>query len=190
VTTISGAVVTLRSARASDRRAIYEWLATSDVTPSMMGPPLFPETPPPTWEQFCDDYGPQFFDGSIPEHQGSYVVEVGGEALGQVNYQFTDSGRGTVELDIWLRSEADCGHGYGPDALAALTRHLYESIGAHEFVIRPSRRNPRAVHAYQKAGFVLLPMTQERQTERYGAGDYPDTVVLRMRLSAAHPPSG
>jgi RimJ/RimL family protein N-acetyltransferase len=184
VTTISGAVVALRSARESDRRAIYEWLATSDATPSMMGPPLFPETPPPTWEQFCDDYGPQFFDGSKPEREASYVIEVGGEALGQVNYQITDSGQGAVELDIWLRSEADCGHGYGTDALAALTRHLHDTIGAHEFVIRPSRRNPRAVRAYQKAGFVLLTMTQGQQAERYGVGDYPDTVVLRMTLPA------
>jgi RimJ/RimL family protein N-acetyltransferase len=184
MTIISGALVMLRSAQESDRRAIYEWLAASDITPSMMGPPLFPDTPPPTWEQFCDDYGPQFFDGSTPEREGSYVVEVGGEALGQVNYQTTGSGQGTAELDIWLRSEADCGHGYGPDALTALARHLRDTIGAHEFVIRPSRRNPRAVRAYQKAGFALVPMTQKRQADRYGPGDYSDTVVLRMRLPA------
>jgi diamine N-acetyltransferase len=182
MTIISGAAVTLRSAQESDRRAMYEWLVESDVTPSMMGPPLFPDVPLPTWREFCDDYGPLLFDGSRPEREGSYIVEVGGEALGQVNYEVTGPGQGSQELDIWLRSEADCGHGYGPDALTALTRHLHDTIGAQEFIIRPSKRNRRAVRAYMKAGFVLVPMTQKRQAERYGPGDYSDTVVLRLRL--------
>lgn len=183
VTTISGDLVTLRPALESDRRAIYEWLAESDLTPSMMGPPLYPEALPPTWEEFCDDYGPHFFDGTTPERARSWVIEVGGEALGQVNYE-VEPARRYVELDIWLRSQADCSHGYGSDALIALTRHLRDTIGVHEFVIRPSLRNPRAVRAYQKAGFALAPMTVERQTELYGPGDCSDTVVLRMRLPA------
>ncbi len=184
MTTIYGNAVTLRPAQESDRRAIFEWLAESDVTPSMMGPPLFSDMPPPTWDEFCDDYGQQFFDGTTPERLGSYIIEVRGEALGQVNYEVIDSAPSVAELDIWLRSQADCGHGYGPDALVALTRYLYEAIGLQEFLVRPSLRNSRAVRAYEKAGFTLVPMSYERQTELYGPGDCSDAIVLSMRLTA------
>jgi RimJ/RimL family protein N-acetyltransferase len=181
---IEGTLVSLRASRESDRRAVFEWLVESDVTPSMMGPPVFPEVQPPTWDRFCDDYDSRFFDGSSPETVGSFVIEAAGQAVGQVNYEVTDPLRGHVELDIWLRSESDCGHGYGPDALSTLTRHLRDSIRATEFIIRPSRRNPRAIRAYQKAGFALVAMSTHEQTRRYGAGDYRDTVVLRMRVPA------
>jgi RimJ/RimL family protein N-acetyltransferase len=170
----------MRASRESDRRAVFEWLAESDVTPSMMGPPLFPEVPPPTWEEFCNDYDSRFFDSSAPERVGSYVIEVEGESVGQVNYEVRGPSGGFVELDVWLRCESDCGHGYGSDALRTLMRHLHDALGATEFIIRPSARNPRAIRAYQKAGFALVPMSASEQARMYGEGDYTDTVVLRL----------
>ena len=178
MTDIRGKRVRLRPARESDRRDIYTWLAESDVTPSMLGPPHFPQAPPPTWEAFCADYGPGFFDGRAPEREASYIIEVGGEALGQVNYEVRDTPDRLAELDIWLRSEADTGHGYGPDALTAMVAHLQAALGIHRFLLRPSARNPRAVRAYQKAGFEIVPMSARRQVEVYGPGDYEDTLIM------------
>lgn len=177
-TDIRGRRVRLRPARESDRRAIYTWLAASDVTSSMLGPPHFPQASPPTWEDFCADYGPDFFEGRAPEREASYVIEVDGESLGQVNYEVRDTPDRHVELDIWLRSEADTGHGYGPDALAAMVAHLRATLAIHRFLLRPSARNPRAVRAYQKAGFEIVPMSAQEQVETYGPGDYEDTLVM------------
>lgn len=173
-----GTAVCLRPSRESDKRVIYSWLAQSDITASMMGPPRFPDVEPPTWEEFCADYGPHFFDGSQLQIEASYVIEVEGEALGQINYEIRDLPSRHAELDIWLRSQADTGHGYGPDALAALMRHLSETQEVHRFLIRPSARNTRAVRAYQKAGFRIVHMTAAQQVEAYGPGDYEDSVVL------------
>jgi RimJ/RimL family protein N-acetyltransferase len=178
---IQGSMVTLRPAEEADRRAIYHWLAESDVTPAMMGPPHFPDAPPPTWEEFCEDYGPPFFDGTMPELERSYMIEVGGEPVGHVNYEVSGLVQRTAELDIWLRSEADTGQGYGPDALVALTRHIHETFGVDDFIIRPSQRNARAIQAYKKAGFKRLSLTKDQQAGLYGPGDYADTVVMRMR---------
>jgi RimJ/RimL family protein N-acetyltransferase len=175
---IRGSLVTLRPARESDRRAVYQWLAESDVTRSMMGPPLFPDSPVPTWDEFCADYAPHFFDGTRPMVGASFVIEVEGDALGQINYEMNALARDTAELDIWLRSEDVTGRGYGADALVTLTRHLQETMGVTEFVIRPSRRNPRAIRAYEKAGFVEQPITNDEQTAIYGPGDYADNVLL------------
>lgn len=77
-------------------------------------------------------------------------------------------------------------HGYGPDALVALTAHLNSKLGIGTFILRPSARNKRAISAYQKAGFTLVPMPAAQQTEMYGPGDYDDAVVLLMERSAEH----
>lgn len=178
MTPIFGATVTLRPARESDRRDVFRWLTESDVTPSMMGPPLFPELPAPTWDQFNRDYGPSFFDGSTPEIECSYIIEVAGEPIGQINYEVRDRSTRYAELDIWLRSQTDTGHGYGPDALTALVDHLFRVFDVDTFVIRPSARNPRAIRAYEKAGFVMSPMSSKEQVDRYGAAEYTDSIVL------------
>src|SRR5262245_45159900 len=144
---IRGSVVTLRPAREDDRRAVYQWLAESDLTPSMLGPPLFPETPAPTWDEFCEDCGPHFFDGKREEAGRSFIIELDGEAVGHINYDGVDLARGLAELDVWLRSGNVCGRGYGSDALVALTCHLHETFGVTELILRPSRRNVRAIRA-------------------------------------------
>jgi diamine N-acetyltransferase len=159
-------------------------MAASEATRWMMGPPLFPEAPIPTWEEFCADYVPLFFDGTQPYFGRSYIVDVAGEAIGHVSYSEVDLAPGKAELDIWLRSEAVCGRGYGSDALVALTRHLYETLGLTEFIIRPSRRNERAVRAYAKAGFVLLPLSPEEQAALYGPTEHYDTVVMLRRVTS------
>jgi diamine N-acetyltransferase len=178
---IRGETITLRPATMEDRRPIYEWMANSDATAAMMGPPLFPETPIPTWEEFLDDYEEYFFDGSRPEQGRCFVIEVEGERVGQTNYYALSPG--VVELDIWLVSEGVTGRGYGTDALVTLCRHLHEALGTTEFVIRPSARNPRAVRAYEKAGFERTGMSLEEHTRAWGEPDYDDAVPMRRSIA-------
>ena len=177
-----GSLVTLRPAQEHDRRPIYQWLAESDLTPSMLGPPLFSDAPVPTWDQFCADYGPHFFDGTRQEVGRSFIIEVEGDAVGHVGYDGMDLARSIAELDIWLRSCEVCGRGYGSDALVTLTRYLYKTFGITDFIMRPARRNTRAIRAYTRAGFAMLPLTNEQQAGIFGPGDYWDTVVMHKRL--------
>jgi diamine N-acetyltransferase len=202
---IHGSLVTLRSATLADRRAVYQWMAESDVTPSMMGPPHFPDAHVPTWEEFANDYVLYYFDGSRPDLGRSYIIEAEGVPVGHVSYSPLPSppgrgagGEGTTlsplllgegpgvraaaELDIWMRSLAHCGHGYGTDALLTLMKHLHETMHLREFIMRPSRRNTRAIRSYEKAGFVALPLTYPEQLPIYGPGDYEDTVVVRRNV--------
>ncbi len=63
---LTGTRVMLRKATEADRRNVFKWLAHSDVTASMMGPPIFPDSKIPTREKFCQDYGPHYFNDSHP----------------------------------------------------------------------------------------------------------------------------
>ena len=179
---IRGTQVTLRPANDDDRRDIYMWLATSDVTPSMMGPPTYPDVPIPTWEQFCADYTSHFFDGSRPDRARSFIIGADGESVGHINYDGLDSQRSIAELDIWMRSQVFCGHGYGTDALVALMGHLHDDFAVGKCIVRPSLRNQRAVRAYEKAGFRDSELSPEEQIRTYGRGDYSDTVTLECKM--------
>jgi diamine N-acetyltransferase len=151
----------------------------------MMGPPLYPDEPIPSWEEFCDDYQPHFFDGSVPKLGRCFVISAGGEEVGQVNYNDIEErqGKKRTELDIWLRSEKDCGQGFGSDALLALCRYLFQHLGVQEFMVQPSARNPRAIRAYEKAGFVILSLSIEEAQAQWGPSDYYDSVYMVMTIA-------
>jgi len=177
-------LVTLRPATLDDRRAVYEWAACSDLTSSMMGPPDFPEAPMPTWEEFCADYLPYFFDGSRPNVGRSFIVEHESQPVGHISYSRVDEfpGQSTAELDIWMRDSSCCGRGWGAQAIILLCDHLRDSFNVNEFIFRPSARNVRAIRSYHRAGFTRLALSNDEQAATYGPGDYRDTIVMLRRF--------
>jgi diamine N-acetyltransferase len=181
--------IRLSPAMLADRREIYEWAACSDLTATMMGPPEFFENPVPTWEEFCDDYGAFFFDGSRPERGRSFIIQHidTGETVGHISYDCHGDRPRFVELDMWMRDSSCCGHGYGSEALRLLCDHLQATLGIREMILRPSARNLRAIRSYEKAGFVRVDLTQREMAARYGPGEYRDTVVMRRLLAERAP---
>jgi RimJ/RimL family protein N-acetyltransferase len=183
---IPGTQVLLRPATLVDRRVVWEWACRSDLTASMMGPPTFPDHPPATWDEFCDDYVAHFWDDSAPELGRSYIIQAHGEAVGHVNYNdifmaahpATGLTGRTTELDIWLRAAAYTGRGYGPDAINALCAHLHRELDITHFMMQPSARNPRGVHVYRKCGFIPQTGTLEELTAVWGPADYVDSIYM------------
>jgi RimJ/RimL family protein N-acetyltransferase len=180
--------VTLRPASPEDERTILDWLYRSDVTPSMLGPPLYPERPVPPPGEDGGGYEPHFFDGSAPELGRCYLILADDEPVGQVSYNdiHEHGGRRRTELDIWLRNEWCCGRGYGFDALDAICHHLHDRLGVAEFLVQPSARNPRAIRAYEKAGFRRLGLPIEEARALWGPSDYADSVYMVRSM----PPEG
>lgn len=177
--------VTIRPATLADRRAVYEWMVHSDVSASMMGPPRFPDAPIPTWEQFCADYVPYYFEGTNERFGRSFLIEAAGKDVGHISYSHVESAPDCIELDIWMRSHADCGRGVGSTAIDLLCERLHADLGATRFIMRPSARNIRAIRAYRRAGFEVWPMTPQDRDAAFGPGDYDDTVVLHRIMPAS-----
>jgi RimJ/RimL family protein N-acetyltransferase len=178
--TIQGERVVLQPATPDDERHILNWLLRSDVTPSMLGPPLFPERPVPVREDSSERLDSHYLDGTAPELGRCFLILVHGEPVGQVTYNdiMERDGLKQVELDIWMRSESCCGKGYGTDAIDALCRYLHERFGVQQFMVQPSARNPRAIHAYEKLGFKSLDLPLESARELWGPNDYWDSVYM------------
>ncbi len=176
---IYGDKVVLRPARESDRKNIYEWLAKSDLTPSMIGPPDYPDHPVPSWEEFCKDYALSYFNSSGDGTGRNFIIIAGGEEAGTIGYDLLDKKKNRVLLDIWMRAEKYCGHGYGSDALKALSSYINKTFGIKNIIISPSARNKRAVAAYKKAGFkYAYPINKAEQEKEFGISEFDDNIIM------------
>ena len=170
---LTGEKTILRPATLNDRRKIFEWLTASDLTPELMGEPTFPEIEIPTWEDFMNDYTPQYFNDTNLSRGRSFIIEANGEEVGQINYNDIDLINKSVELDIWLRDRSRTHKGFGTDAINTLCSFLQHTLKCNTFILAPSARNKNAIRAYEKCGF--------RQTDTVPENfipDYHDTVVM------------
>lgn len=181
---IKGSQVSLIPATLADRIQIYRWAACSDLTSSLFGPPTYPEHPIPTYEQFCRDHPEYFFNGSAPLWGRCFVIMVHQEAVGQIYYNDIQERDGCkrTELDLWMRAERYCGKGYGSEALLLLCEHLWTHLGVQRFMVQPSARNPRAIRAYEKIGFVKLNAPLAQAIEAWGPNDHTDSVYMVKSL--------
>lgn len=170
----------LRPAASTDRRQVYNWLVASDATASIMGPPRFPDYPVPEWEKFCADYSEHFF---LPDGDGYgrvFILGVGGREIGYISYYGLNNWHGLAELEICIGASADCGRGWGSLAIRQLADELFTRPAVHGLIVRPSRRNRRAIAACRKAGFVHYDSRlHELPAWVFSVGlNYRDAVVL------------
>lgn len=170
---IHGKAIILRPATPQDRKPIFDWLTNSDLTSQMMGPPTYPDSRIPTWEEFIADYREYFFDNSQPLSGRCFVIEVNSEPVGQINHDKIYPPDNTTELDIWLKNSRYTGKGYGTDAIITLCDYLAKTSGCQRFLISPSRRNINAIKAYKKAGFIETDLAIDP-----AMADYNDAVVM------------
>lgn len=186
MTTITGSRVTLKRARSVDRARVYEWLIGSDLTPNLMGGMMFPDHPIPSLETFTADYPDLYFDGSRPYSGRMLLIGAGSEEIGCISHGVIDLRNDVVELDIWLTERRLTGHGYGSEALILLCDWLQANYGVNRFLVRPSRRNVKALRALRRAGFreTDLPAPDIVSSLRLPPGAYADEVLLFRILNA------
>lgn len=174
---ITGKKINLRPAKPYDKRKIYEWLACSNLTGRMMGPPNFPDHPIPSWEEFQDDYHDYFFNGSQPERGRCFVIELEDASIGQINHDKIYTETKSTELDIWLADKKYTGQGYGTEAIILLGDYLHSNFDCLKFIIAPSKRNKIAIRSYQKAGFEIVPHQGPIEN-----ADYTDIILMTKEI--------
>lgn len=176
----SGQKVALRRATIEDRANAYEWMARSDLTPGMLGAPVFADLPVPGYETFCELYEPYYFEGSRPFDGRALVIRAGNVDIGFLGYGPIDLLKDVVEIDLWLAASAYCGYGYGSDALDTACSWLQDNFGVNRFVVRPSRRNVRGLRVVRRAGFreTDLPPAQVLSQLGLSRGRYFDEVLM------------
>ena len=186
---IKGKIIDLVPASLSDRQKIYDWCFHCETSKSHSGPPDYPDLHIPTFEEFYNEYADYFFtDSKLADGRG-FMIMHDGEPVGFISYCSFHLKQHKSELDIWMNSEANCGKGFGTDAIISLADYLGETFGTREFIMRPSVKNSRAIASYKKAGFEesdMLPgdYLLDEYVACYGDGDYGagETALLVKRI--------
>ncbi len=179
---IYGNRVRLRPATTADKQPVWEALAFSDLTETLLGRPGTPDNPALSWEDFCEQYPIYFFDDSELEEGRSFIIEMDKQAIGHINYKGIDRDQKRTELDIWLFAERYCGLGYGTDALNTLCEHLAGRFDLEGFFIKIAHRNLRALQAYEKAGFTIAELSDDEALAEFGYSFGADTVFMVKKL--------
>ncbi len=67
--------------------------------------------------------------------------------------------------------------GYGTEAVRLLVKHGFNTLNLNRIFLHVFENNPRAIRAYEKAGFVHE--GRERQAE-FTEGEYMDVLVMSI----------
>lgn len=162
---IQGRSVMLRTARLDERELVYSMALSTEYMKQ-----CFAEDFADGFDSFEEEYSDAYFDDSEPSLRAGMMICLDDIPLGFVSYSQVSDYRGrdwiyhfgTMELDIWMDGEKNCGKGYGVDALTTLVHHLYKRFNINTFMICPERINPRAIHSYEKAGFQEVAADKKR----------------------------
>ena len=177
---IQGKNVRLIPATRADRMTIYEGGAKSDIASILF------ESDEPEWtsfDDFCKDYDPCYFDNSNSEGGRCFMIETihgKGQIIGQVNYNPINRAKNRVDLDIWLFSERHCNKGYGTESLRLLCDYLHRRLRVANFLIVPSAANQRAIRAYAKADFKATTLAPDQAVVEYGEGEFEEVVYMTL----------
>ena len=152
-----------------------------------MGPPLFPELPAPTWEEFCSDWEPHYWTHESPARGRLFLILADGARVGVIAHSemlSTSDARRACEIDLWLAAPELTGRGHGPAAIERICALVAREMDIEIAFIQPSARNPAAVRAYEKAGFRRCAMSGEEAAAHFGTRpDYRDSVFLERELA-------
>jgi aminoglycoside 6'-N-acetyltransferase len=80
-------------------------------------------------------------------------------------------------IDLFLTGDEQ-GKGYGPEAIRAVCRWLFDVRGHHRITIDPAADNLRAIAAYERVGFRRVGVM--RRYERGADGTYHDGLLLDL----------
>ncbi len=83
----------------------------------------------------------------------------------------------TTEFGILIGEKSFWNRGYGTDAVRLLVKHGFETLNLNRIFLHVFESNPRAIRAYEKAGFSQE--VRERQAE-YRHGRYLDVLLMAM----------
>lgn len=168
-----GERIRLRAAERSDLQTFLRWVNDPEVTRGVA-----------LYRPFSFSEEESWYDGMLsrPPDQRSLVIEIRPDgvswlAIGTMAFHEIDWRNRSAEFGILIGEKTYWDHGYGSEAVGMLLKHGFATLNLHRIFLRVFADNPRAIRAYEKAGFV-----QEgrlRQAE-YHEGQYVDVYVMSV----------
>jgi RimJ/RimL family protein N-acetyltransferase len=119
-----------------------------------------------------------------PKEEHPLVIEVrqeadgGGETwvpIGNIGLHAIDWHVRSAELGIFIGDKSYWDKGYGSEAVRLILQHGFETLNLQRISLRVLASNPRAIHTYEKAGFVH---EGNMRRAEYKGGKYIDVLFM------------
>ena len=96
--------------------------------------------------------------GNRPVAERGFAIEVktdgGWKHVGSVGFEHIEWTNRAAEFGIVIGDKAYWNEGYGTEATRLMLKHGFETLNLNRIFLRVYETNPRAMRAYEKAGFV------------------------------------
>lgn len=149
---LKGKHIELRPLRLKDRYKFFLMATESDATPFWYGE-LYGDTIP-SYTIFKHEWADHYFKDDIPQRGRSFGIYKEEELIGQINYNEIHKVEGSTDMDVIIADAAHHGKGLGSEAIGLLADYLFEVMEIRICTIEVLAQNPKAFHAYKKAGFI------------------------------------
>jgi RimJ/RimL family protein N-acetyltransferase len=103
--------------------------------------------------------------------------EQGWVLIGSCGFHEIDWRNRNAELGILIGEKSYWNRGYGAEVMRLLLRHGFTTLNLHRISLRVFEANPRAIRAYEKAGFIHE--GRQRQAE-FRDGQYLDVLLMSV----------
>jgi RimJ/RimL family protein N-acetyltransferase len=114
-------------------------------------------------------------------------LEDGWLTIGNSGYHNLDWRNRSTEVGIVIGDKSYWDQDYGTEAMQLLLEYAFNTLNLHRVYLRVFEDNPRAIRAYEKAGFIHE--GRMRQAE-YRRGGYRDVLLMSVLRSEWAPPTG
>jgi RimJ/RimL family protein N-acetyltransferase len=168
---VRGRHVFLRPFEPSDAEAYRRWCADPEVVRlGSLGPPLSLVQAERRIERLADDHGKDQFAFVI-------CLLTDERPIGEASLFKLDRAHGSAELGIFIGERDEWGNGYGTDAVNALVDFGFRELRLERIHLEVWTENPRAIRAYEKAGFVHEGTLRH---DRFEQGRFTDGHVMSI----------
>jgi len=102
------------------------------------------------------------------------------QSIGNVGFFNLNQHDRSAEIGIFIGEKKYWDQGYGIAAMQLMLKHGFEDLNLNRIYLTVYDTNPRAIRAYEKAGFILEGCLRQ---ERFLEGRYVDALLMSVILS-------
>ena len=118
-----------------------------------------------------------FENMSKDEQSINFAIEYEGRHVGACGFSNIDYRNQSAEVGLFIGDKTLWDKGLGQDTLRTMLDYGFDHLNFHRIYLRVFAENTRAVHAYEKVGFVHEGRLREAQWRH---GRWQDTLVMSV----------
>ncbi|NYT12270.1 MAG: GNAT family N-acetyltransferase [Methanomassiliicoccales archaeon] len=173
---LQGEKVRLRAPERIDIPAFLRWINDQEVTEFLdIEPPMGMEQEE-AWFESLRNSDIEVFSIETKE----------GELIGNIGLMKFDWVSRKVTMGIVIGEKVHWGSGYGSDAIMTLLSYLFEELNINRVHLEVDTANQRAVHCYEKCGFVKEGILRQVRWKRGRFKDNYIMSILREEWESKH----